>query len=320
MRRTFLSLTALLIGCVIPNVGSAEVEVRLIDRVAVRAPDITLGEIAIVEGIDSELCEQLRKLSLGITPRTGQSRIVSAYTIRSLLQKHQVTEPIIHGLQSSVTTETKDWAQSDLQQLVKGWILSEVDSDKEVDIDFLQFPAKWKIPAGNDVMIHIDAGRAKLQGPVTLTLRAQTGDTVHATKRVRVKLSLYVDAPVLIRPVRRGEKLAATDIEIRRTEVTKATGMEIAHPDAAIGLVAKRDLRIGSMPSIKDFDQPVVIERGTQNRIVVVNGSVKLSVTGAIALRDGRKGDLVPFKNPMNARETLSARVIRPGLALMRIR
>ena len=107
--------------------------------------------------------------------------------------------------------------------------------------------------------------------------------------------------------LQRGEILTTDHLEIRRADVTMATGMEAVDVDNIIGLAAKHNLPVGELLSVQDFEHPIVMERGAMSRIIVLNGGIKLCIAGAEALQSGRTGDLILFKNPMNPREPLKA-------------
>ena len=85
--------------------GSEKAVIRLVDSIAVRAPEITLGEIATVESDDPHLKESLIHFVVGVAPQVGRSRLVSSYKIKSLLAKNGFDSAVIHGVQSTVVTE-----------------------------------------------------------------------------------------------------------------------------------------------------------------------------------------------------------------------
>ncbi len=85
-------------------------------------------------------------------------------------------------------------------------------------------------------------------------------------------------------------------------------------------MVAKKDLHPNAPILANNITRPVLVERGSINRIFVINDNVVMTVTGAKALQSGKKGDLVMFDNPMNDRKNLQARVIKEGVALINLK
>jgi flagella basal body P-ring formation protein FlgA len=306
---------ALLISCVVYGT-----EVRLIDQVAIQAPSITLGEIAIIDSNDRELRGQLAQLVVGQAPALGKKRIITAMKIRSVIAGTELSMPTIKGIRSSVQTESRALSSEELKTKMTKWITDKVDPNKEVEVHFLHGTKKWAIPAGRGITISVESGRQKLAGSATLTLKALAGEQLLATRRVRINIKIFQETPVLLRPLKRGSTVTSDDLELRRTEVTTLRGMEIAHISDVVGLVTKRQLPMGHIATINDFDQKILIERGSLNRIMVVNGPVRMNLVGAKALQGGKKGEYALFSNPANQHETLRAKVIRPGLALLKIR
>ena len=299
---------------------ASEASIRLVDTIAVQAPNITLGEIASIESDNPYLKQQLFDLHIADAPRIGSPKVISSYALQSILKDEGFDNVEIFGTQSTTYTETYTVPKEELQEKIISWIQREMLSDVEPEVRFKKLPHKWKIPKGSNTSIQISGNRDKLSGTTTLTLRAMADGRVYATGHARMDIKLFKTSAVLIRPLKRQEKLESTDVEFRRAEITKSNGMEIQDINNAIGLVAKKNLPVGSVLTTTDFEQAVVIERGTPNRIVVINGTVKLGIAGAIALQNGREGENIMFSNPMNEKETLRATVKGPGLAVMKLR
>jgi flagella basal body P-ring formation protein FlgA len=294
-------------------------ELRLVDQVSVRAPTITLGEIAVIEIDDPALHKQVSNLVVGKTPSIGKSRNVSAYNIRSALARAGVSDMEIFGSSSKVRTETETISGETLTTRIREWIDEHIDSTKEIKIQFLRGSKRWEIPAGNNTELSIEANQHKLAGATTFTVTAVSDDQLLATRRVRSKITLFQESAVMVRPVRRGLPIGLEDIELRRIEVTKSTGMEVAHLESVIGLIAKRNLPVGRAVTSGDYERPVIIKRGSNNRILVVNGEVRMTLTGAEALGNGKKGEVVLFNHPVAGGGTLRAQVVKRGLAVMKM-
>lgn len=295
-------------------------QVRLVDRIAVDEPPITLGKIAAIEGATEKEKQTLLQLEVGDMPSVGRTRVISAFRIKNELQKAGLHRVSVKGMQSTVFVQTRIVPESELQDLIQDWVRSQIPLHQEAVVDYKSLPRQWQVPAGSSVELKVDSTGKTVAGTLNLSLRAQVGDKILATNRARVDVRLYQNMAVLTRPVPRRQALEAQDVEVRRAEVTKASGMEIQDPSDLIGMVAKRDLPVGSLLSLNDFDRPILIPRGALARIVVVNDNIQLGIAGAEALQSGKKGDRILFKNPMNPKENLRATVMREGLAVIKVR
>lgn len=300
------------------SLWGAEAQVRLIDTIAVQVPDVTLGEIAQIQCDNPDLKQQLMDLVIADAPRIGVPRLITSYKVNNILKARGLDSKVdVLGKQTTVSTEARLVQDEEMMELIREWVLAQVDDQVRAEVDFFKLPINWEIPAGEDIRLIVDSRRTQIGGETVINLRAMAGDQVLASARSRVHVCLYKDMPVLTQPIQRGEVLDPSCYEVRETEITNQTGYEVSKIDDLLGMAAKRNLKSGQMLTSRDFDLPVLIERGEQVRIIVQNGAVKMSITGAEAMQSGKKGDVILFKNPLNQRQPLKAEVVRDGLALI---
>lgn len=294
-------------------------ELRLVDSIAVRAPSVELGEIATLDVADPDRREALAKLVVATAPRIGRNATISAFKVKALLRKAGMGDVIVRGLRTTVTTEARELGTAELEQRVQDWVLDQIPPEEELEVKITRLPENWVVPAGDDLELEIDAGHRELSGSMSLSLRARAGDQVLSTQRAQVIVQRYREVPVMIRPLMAGELLSEAHIDLQRVEVSRSSGMEVVDPQSVVGMVARRNLPVGTRPKLMDFEAPLMVERGQVTQIIVDNGSVRMKVSGAVALQNGREGDNILFSNPMNEQEPLRARVLRRGLALMKL-
>jgi flagella basal body P-ring formation protein FlgA len=300
--------------------NSNRADIRLVDSIAVRVPNVTLGEIASIETENNLLKMRLINLVVGEPPRVSGSKIISSFKIKSILTREGIRNVDVHGIQSTVVTETRFMEKDELKKIIQKWVLSKSEENNEADIDFLRLSRRWEVPKGKEVEFIVHSRKASHSGgKLALTVRAVVGDFIMASTHVRIDLKYFSNAPVLIRPLLRGEKLLEEYVEIHRSDVTSLDSMIVGNAENVFGMIAKKDLPLGKILSLKDFEMPVLIERGSMNRLLVVNGIIKMSIAGAKALQSGKKGELILFSNPLNGKETLKGRVMRTGLAMINL-
>lgn len=320
MKTVITTLAVIILLPITAIAAPTTAKVRLIDTIAVEAPDITLGEIATIDTDNEALRERLANTVITAAPRVENPRILSALKVRAVLDREGYDNTVkVLGTQCHVSTQRRLVDDDEMISYVQGWINHALKAGTQAEIDFMNL-ATWYVPAGDDVHIVVESGHNKLGGNMLVTVRAMAGDKVLTSTRARVHVSLYRESPVMIRPLQRGEALTADHFEIRHCNVTQATGMELADAHELIGLEARRNLKVGSLLSVNNFQRPVLVDRGSLNRIIVVNKNIRMSVSSARALQSGKKGDTIRFTNPMNAREPLYAKVLDKGLAIIEIR
>lgn len=304
----------LLISC---SLGAETVTVRLIEEVHVEAPFIELGEIAYIETSDQKIKEKLVQMRIAAAPKVGRKKSVHPYHLRSLLTG--MGEVQVLGESCLVRTKSREISADEMKELILSEVQHQLDQESELELDYRRLPESWRVADVDTLTIRAQVSNPRLIGPSTVTLRAYIEDQVQSSVNARIYINQYREMPVLNRPLQKGEKITASDIDFERKALTRSTGMQIAQPKHVAGMVAKTDLKAGEIVNIRDFSPPVLIQRGSFNKIIVVNGNIKMAITGARALQNGRKGETIQFANPMNTRQNLFAKVIEPGLAVIKI-
>ena len=295
-------------------------DVRLVDSIVVRAPNVTLGEIASIETDDDLLKKRLINLVVGEVPRVGASKIISSFKIKGILSRANFRGVNVHGVQSTVSTESRMMGKDEMKKIISEWALSKVESGKESEIEFLRLPRRWEVPEGEEVEYVLHSSKTKFSGgKLSLTARAVVGDYILSSAHVRINVLHFSEVPVVVRPLKRGDVLLQSHVEIHRSDVTSSDGMIVGKVGDVLGMIAKKDLPVGKILSVKDFEMPMLIERGSLNRLLVVNGTIRMSIAGSKALQSGRKGELILFSNPLNEKETLKGRVMESGLAMINL-
>ena len=105
-----------------------------------------------------------------------------------------------------------------------------------------------------------------------------------------------IKVPVAITNLRKGTEIDQDDLEFKYFAKNKVKGSSILDITKLIGQVAKKDIKKDSIISFKDVNKPTLIKR---NKFVkayfkMKNMEVK---TIAIALQDGKEGDVIRLKN-----------------------
>lgn len=298
---------------------SESVKVHLLDQAIVSAPEVTLGEIATIEG-PAELTENLKGIFLAWAPEVGRKGAISSYRIKSLLDKEGVENLQVLGMQSTFTTEKTAIPKEEIKTMVTEWIQGELPIGTEADLSFMGLTKEWFIPAGKDVEVRLMLQGGSISASTMVLMEALVDGKVLSSKRIRFKVGLYREVVTLVKPIRRGEVVSRDHIMVKRSNVTRLKGMEIAFAKDALGMVVKRTSSSGKVLTLTDIQKPILVEKGALSSILVKNGPINMTITGAIAMKSGREGDLITFKNPMNPRTILQARITGKDSAQIIIR
>jgi flagella basal body P-ring formation protein FlgA len=123
-------------------------------------------------------------------------------------------------------------------------------------------------------------------------------------------VSETIDAVTLVRAVRAGETIKASDVVSERRPKAEV-GNESLNPEQAVGLAAKYALRAGQALRPADLMRPIVVQRNEAVTLTYEVPGILLTVRGK-ALEPGAVGDVVGVLN-IQSNRTIQATVIGPG-------
>jgi len=141
---------------------------------------------------------------------------------------------------------------------------------------------------------------------VTFVFGPDGADKVMVTGKVNVQ----VEAPVAKETIRRGQIIDASDLELRRIDITRMppVAMDVK---ACAGMRAKAFIRKGSPILLNNIDAPPLVYKGAPVMIEAGNQDLIVSDKG-VALMDGRADDRIAVKNLSSGRQIVGI-VIAPS-------
>lgn len=305
---------------ILPAVALADCEIRLLESCRIKTPEITLGDISVVKVADSNLKERLQGLVLADSPNIGQKRVISSYRVRSLLSQEGLEDVKVLGLHSTVNLESRAVSQQEIQDILDAWIAQQASSGADLDVRFLSLADGWELPLFEGMEIRVRDGQNLRSGMNSVVICAELDGRVLSTERCRLRASLSQEVPILVRDIARGESISEQDLQMKRMDLGDLAPNSLKNVDEIAGLVAKRNLKSGKPVSAQQIDQPVIIPKGSLVRVLIQNGNIRMSLAGARALRDGKRGEMISLSNPMNQKGPITAKVVRPGLALVELK
>jgi flagella basal body P-ring formation protein FlgA len=135
------------------------------------------------------------------------------------------------------------------------------------------------------------------------------------TLYVSVILAQSATIVLTARPLAAGEVLDAADLRMAAEPVAAFAGRDVFYAEAPlIGAAAVMPLPAGMILSPGDVTPPWLIKTGQTVTVLVISGSVSVSVT-AVADEPGRLGDTVLLTNPASGKR-FSGLVTRDGVVL----
>lgn len=139
----------------------------------------------------------------------------------------------------------------------------------------------------------------RLVGNVTIGVQCATGKgwTVY----VPAQIDVYEDILTSARPLLRGQRIAAHDIQVSHRKASKLSVSYFHQPSEIIGMVAKRGIPAGRPFSLQLIAPPRLVRRGQDVTLIAETGVLSVRMKGK-ALSDGAAGDVIRVKNSTSNR------------------
>lgn len=138
-----------------------------------------------------------------------------------------------------------------------------------------------------------------------IIVRQGEATAIDPARRAEIQVLAYA------RSLAVGEEVHAEDLVWTRAVAAPADAIRDA--DAAIGKIARRPLREGSLVSARDVSAPLVIQAGDPVTVTYQNGGVSLALE-VKALSAGAVGEVISLQN-LSSRKTIQGVVTGPGQA-----
>lgn len=132
---------------------------------------------------------------------------------------------------------------------------------------------------------------------------------------VTVKPDIYLQILLAARSLERGHVLRASDVQVKKYNISSTRGGYVTNPDDIVGLTVKRRLRELQPISLAQLEAPVMVERGQQVVMIASQDGIEARTLGE-ALKKGRKGEIIKVKNSSSER-VVSAIVDEMGVVRM---
>jgi flagella basal body P-ring formation protein FlgA len=286
----------------------ARVTLRFRDEAILQGGRMRLADIASVETADATLKAQLEGLSLGTSPRVGQTLSLRADGVRLLLRRDRrllnVSEKavVFEGAPSTrIRVESQEIESSALLDPLRRWVESAVVTTfgaERVEVEFLTLPPKVTVPKGEWT---VEPGLKRLPARLPAMLSMPVSVTVkgvpYQNLTLALKLRAYRTIAVATRAIHRHEELALGDIELRETDLTTLNGeTAVDSADDLLGWRVSRNVAAGEPLTRQKCESVPVIAKGDQITLYLEAPQMRLTLVGE-AEQDGRPGDVIRCKN-----------------------
>lgn len=332
MRLLFFLLSLSVIGFFFLPIGEAgEICITLRESAVVQDDYIRLPEIAVIAA-DADVVEAADRLFLGPSPQGQATRILTREEIRVRMQEMGLSSYRLEGAEKVVIrrkAKDAELSQGELSrpmvwatpQQIEEWLMNAIRArleaqygrrDLRVTVRVRSIEGKLPSTAGGMAITAILSGALPGQAKIEAA-PLPSSSAIAQTEKIKAQVEVDVSASVLVltRSLMKGERISSEDLSIEERPLRAGTSLPRVSREDVVGRMAVRPLSAKTPLSSSDVALPFLVEK---SRPVVVDtqGDGFRIQTHAIALADGRLGDLVMVEG-IGSKAKFLARVTGPG-------
>ncbi|MEW5768478.1 MAG: flagellar basal body P-ring formation chaperone FlgA [bacterium] len=324
--------------------ASGRIEVK--EKVTLKGPEITLGEVAEISGMPSELSAELKQIRLGRAPLPGRTRNIRSSYLKIFLNRYAEAGFILDCPdQIEITTASQPLdvdalIEAAYSALLEGLGLNKAECGRrnaesemteeirekggdrgggfQTVVEVVKRPGEMILPEG-EVKFEI----VSLPSPGTRTSRLSIpvkiridGEEEYRRVQVGFMLKRFQSVVVAARHLDRHHLLAEEDLKIASKEIRGSSRKTFYQtPGELIGYRTKRSIQAGTPLTEAMVDIPPLIHRGDIVVLETTWGDITVSALGQ-ARRDGRAGERIAVLN-CDSKKVVEGRVNAEGIVVV---
>ena len=310
--RSLLLLTALLAATSAPAL--AQVRDDVIASPVLRASvSVTADVVRIGDVIDN--AGSSGKIAIYRAPDLGTTGSLPVAQVLATLRAHQVIGVDTRDLREiSVTRLARTLEGKDIELQVARALERKngLGDAANLSLTFDRDVQDLRLDASNSGAMQAIAARFEPRTSrfdVTLEI---ANDNVATPTRLRFAGTAVemVEAAVLARAVERNEVIKSSDVVVERRPKAEVGG-DVASRDRAVGMQARKQLRVGQALKVADLAKPDLVQRDQSVTLTYEAAGLYLTIRGK-ALEGGTEGDVVNVLN-LQSKRTVSGVVVGRG-------
>jgi len=274
--------------------------------------DVTLGDIATIEGIPAAEAKKLERLAVTTTPKPGRSKEIDRdYTLAKLHQHgYPVRQILFKGARTTLVTRASQSIDSDaLAARLRAYIESHMPWRTADTVITVQPPPDVAgLPTGKMSITFECDGDYRFVGDATFKTAILVDGRPCRTLYLRANVHPFDHVAVALRDMKRGEPIRDGDFTMVRKDLAELDDGFFTSAETLRGLVAARSISAGSVISLRSVDRPVAIVRGKLVSAEVVGRCFRITAV-VKAMDNGKVGDVIRLTN-IDSRKTLVGEVI----------
>ena len=293
-------------------------QVDLKEEVALRAGNLTLGDVAVISYPDSRWEERIRKIDLGYLPPPGEIRVVKPQEIYERVVSRNIPGLDYIYFEGSTLCRVVVVGQKIDQEALRTRLEEELQARffpeaQKVEVEVLSLGGDPVIAEGSSFDLELPAS-VKAWGMNRGTIHEVGADT-QIPFRFRVKI--YREVLRAAREVLPQETIQEGDVTLQLEALSPENEKALSSFEGVLGKKPRKKLRAGEVITEADLEKEALIQRGDLVTIVAQRGSIVITTVGK-SRGSGSLGDIIVVEN-LNSRKRMEAEIIGERMVQVRV-
>lgn len=308
----FLLATATILGVATVSASAEMTTIRVPDQVEVENDEILLGQIASIEGSDTQLIQKLKQIIIGKAPSAGKTRQYEQRQLRKRLELHRIDLAAVNLEVPRRIRITRSYVEIDkhkIKKIVADFIRQNIPQDNRmVRIKEIHVPERVILPKGRIAYKVVAPRTRQLMGNCALAVDFSVDG--HSQKRIWATAQVEVWGPVVVtrKPLGRYKPITEDDIVLQTMDLANVPPNVLTDPEAVLGKRTKRAIGAQTPLRADVIELPPLVKRGDLVMIIVESKGLKATARGLVK-KKGRLGERIPVVN-VDSKKVLYGRVI----------
>ena len=307
-----LLITVSILGIVAEPAAAEMTTIRVRDQVEIENDEVLLGQIASIEGSETQFVQRLKDIIIGKAPLPGRTRQYEQKHLKMRLKQHHIDLAAIHFEGPRTVRISRSYVEVEknkIEKIVSDFITqNSFEKNKTVRIKEIHVSERVVLPKGRIAYKVTAPSRQQLKGTCSIAINFSVDG--HFIKKVRAIAMIEVWGPVVVtrRPLGRYRPITEDDIILQTMDLTKLSANVVSDPEAVLGKRTKRAIGTQTPLRADSIELPPLVKRGDLVVIIAQSKGLKITTRGVVK-KKGRLGDRIPVVN-VDSKKVLYARVI----------
>jgi len=281
-----------------------QVEIRVMPEAVVYNEKYELGDIAELDGFDIDLVEKLSHIVIGHSPMPGKSVRISSGQIKSHLRGmiHPKQFQLIMPRNPLVSRASIKVEKAQLTEVIITEIKKSYAQYDNVKVTLQTRIRDQYLPKGElNYRLKRIGSSQKIGGAGSWALRLEIGNKLYRKLIIRAKVEVIDEIVVANGVIPKGSTIGSGNLKTVSKDISNESKNYTTDSSLVVGQQARRDIRQNEAIKSHLVEEPVVLVKGQPVTLVYETETMYLS-NKAIALRDGKKGEVIPLRIVGNKR------------------